>query len=634
MCGIAGALVFNKSDYLVETAYLNKMRDTMIHRGPDGGDTWVSKDKKIGLAHRRLSIIDLSVSATQPMSNEDNTIFITFNGEIYNHAEIRSELKKTHKHKWKTDHSDTEVIIHAFEQWGIKCIDKFRGMFAFAIWDSRKEELWLVRDRMGIKPLYYSVHDGRIVFASEIKALLEDPEQQRIVDERALYDYLSFLVAPAPNTLFEGIKKLPCATYIKVNKNGEFSQIKYWDMLDKKRNLKSWSHEKIATEILKELKASVKLRKESDVPVGVFLSGGIDSSTNAALFSEDAKLPVNTFTIGYKGNLKSYRNENQYARSMADTIKANYFERLLDIDDIISFLPEMIRLQDEPLADPVSVSQYYVSKLAREHGIIVCQIGEGADELFNGYRDWNDKRKIEQLGKIPCPKRLKKLSVKILSRLGRDENINFEKLRRSANGQPTFWGSNDIFTEKNKKDILSNTMNNKFKDYTTWESIKQIYAEFNKRAKEKSALNWMTYMDLTIRVPDLLLTKVDKMGMGASLEARVPFLDYKLVELALNIPQSVKIQGDSHKYILKKAVRGLIPDEIIDRKKVGFGLPIDDWYSGKLGKVIKKEIRDFVSKTDYFNKKGIEKLMKEGNSLQIWCLFNLALWWKEYIGEK
>ena len=376
MCGIAGALVFKNGNFTVTEAYVNRMRDTMVHRGPDGAGTWVAADGRMGLGHRRLAIIDLSEAASQPMCNEDGTLWVAFNGEIYNHAEIRIELERMGRHKWKTHHSDTEVILHAFEEWGINCLERFRGMFAIALWDLKARELWLIRDRIGIKPLYYSIHHNRITFASEIKALLKDPEQKRAVNEEGFYHYLSFLTTPAPQTLFAGIKKLPGGTWLRVSEDGQIREQRYWDVLDHTSPFIDVSEDVIAEKILTELRTAVELRKVSDVPVGVFLSGGIDSSTNAALFSEGEDRPVKTFTIGYDDEYETYPNELQYARQMANEVRAEYHERLLSVSDLIDFLPKMVQLQDEPIADPVCVPVYYVSQLARENGVIVCQVGE------------------------------------------------------------------------------------------------------------------------------------------------------------------------------------------------------------------------------------------------------------------
>jgi len=610
---------------------LIKMRDTMAHRGPDGAGKWVSKDRKVSLAHRRLSIIDLSESASQPMCNEDGTLWISFNGEIYNHAEIRKDLDQIGGHYWKTDHSDTEVILHAFEQWGINSLEKFRGMFAIALWDVRKRELWLIRDRIGIKPLYYSFLNGRINFASEIKALLEDPEQKRAVHEEAFYHYLSFLTTPPPQTLFAGIKKLPAGTWLNVRENGKIRETRYWDVWDHTQPFVDVPENEIATQIISELRTAVKLRKVSDVPVGVFLSGGIDSSTNAVLFSEGEERPIKTFTIGYEGDYQSYPNEMEYARKVALLVGAEYHEQLLTQNDLIDFLPRMIHLQDEPIADPVCVPVYYVSKLARDSKVIVCQVGEGADELFWGYPGWKMALQIQNYDDFPMPLALKRLGLTALRLLGKGETFYYEWLRRGTVKQPIFWGGAEGFTEAQKLRLLSPRLRKEFADLTSWEVLEPIRKRFAEKAWEKSNLNWMTYLDLNLRLPELLLMRVDKMSMGVSLEARVPFLDHKFVELTMSIPASVKTKNGTLKYILKNAVRGLIPDEVIDRKKQGFGVPVHEWFFDRLGEKSKKEINDFCHRTDFFNESEVMRLFDQTRGTQVWYLLNFALWWKEYI---
>ena len=634
MCGITGALVFEGSAFRVSEQYIIAVRDTMIHRGPDGCGVWVSKNGRVGFGHRRLSIIDLSEAASQPMNNEDNSLHIIFNGEIYNHAEIRKELENLGGYRWKTDHSDTEVILHAFEQWGIDCVKKFRGMFAIALWDDKNKDLWLIRDRIGVKPLYYSIHNGRLTFASEIKALLQDPEQKRVVNEEALFHYLSFLTTPAPLTLFEGISKLPCGSWLKINSTGEITEQRYWDVLDNTTSVAALSEDEIASKILSELREAVKLRTVSDVPVGVFLSGGIDSSTNAALFAEGAgKNQIKTFSIGYEGEYKSYKNELNYAKKVADVIGAEYHEKLLNIDDLISFLPEMVRLQDEPIADPVCVPVYYVSKLARENGIIVCQVGEGADELFWGYPGWKTSLLLQRYNDLPVPIWLKKIGLAGMRFFNKELSFSYEWLRRGAIGQPIFWGGAEAFTETHKKRLFSPRLRIKFSNLTSWKAIRPIRQRYEEKAKEPSRLNWMTYLDLNLRLPELLLMRVDKMSMGVSLEGRVPFLDHKLVELAMSIPEEMKIKHGILKYILKKAVRGIIPNEIIDRKKQGFGVPVYEWFFDRLGNQIRQELDEFCRKTDFFDREEVFRLIDNGKAAQVWYLFNFALWWKEYIHD-
>ena len=632
MCGINGAFSFANSGFRVTEDYIAKMRDTMAKRGPDGAGAWVSGDGRIGLGHRRLSIIDLTAIANQPMTNEDGTLQVVFNGEIYNHAAIRAELEAIGGHTWITDHSDTEVILHAFEEWGIDCLHKFRGMFAIALWDAKKEELWLIRDRIGIKPLYYSIHHGRIVFASEIKALLQDPEQKRAVHEEAFYHYLSFLTTPAPQTLFDGIKKLPGGTWLRVKMGGEMREEKYWDVWDHVAPLNGVSEEEIAERVLAELRTAVTLRKVSDVPVGVFLSGGIDSSTNAALFSEGEGGPVKTFSIGYEGTYESYQNELHYAKQVADFVGAEYYERKLTQDDLIDFLPEMVLLQDEPIADPVCVPVYYVSQLARDNGVIVCQVGEGADELFWGYPSWKTSLQSQmQANQIPVPAAVKKLGLAGIRALGKQDSGRYEKLRRAANGQPLFWGGAEAFSESQKQALLSPRLQKQFADLTSWDALKPIHDRFLSKAWDTSPLNWMSYVDLNLRLPELLLMRVDKMSMGVSLEARVPFLDHKFVELAFSIPPDIKTKNGELKHLLKKAVRGVIPDEIIDRKKQGFGVPVYEWFFDKLGGHARRELSEFCDATDFLNKAEVMRHIDCGNGPLVWYLLNFALWWKQYI---
>jgi asparagine synthase (glutamine-hydrolysing) len=629
MCGIVGILGFNESGYCVDRALLEQMRDTMVHRGPDGSGTFVSRDGKLGLGHRRLSIIDLSPSAGQPMASSDGVIQLVFNGEIYNHAEIRTELSRLDPRPWQTDHSDTEVIIRAYEQWGIECIERFRGMFAFALWDGRSRDLWLVRDRIGIKPLYYSVFGDHVAFASEIKALLADPAQKRAVAPESFYHYLSFLTTPAPNTLFEGIKKLAGGCLLRISADGRMEEQRYWDVWDHAKRIDADENE-ITAMVLEELRTAVKYRKVSDVPVGVFLSGGIDSSTNTALFSEGGG-GVKTFSIGYEGDNKSYENELEYARMMANSVGAEYFEKLLKVDDLIDFLPTMIHLQDEPIADPVCVPVYYVSKLARDNGVTVCQVGEGADELFWGYPFWKRLLKLQETASLPIPGFMKRAALPLIGAWQGKDSFAYEYARRGAAGIPIFWSGAESFTEEEKRRLLSPTLRKKFHGYTSYEAIRPIRERFEQKAWEPSHLNWMSTVDLNLRLPELLLMRVDKMSMGVSLEGRVPFLDHKFVELAMSIPSAMKTTDGVSKYLLKKAVRGVIPDVLIDRKKQGFGIPMDEWFFERLGDTIRRELMDFCDHTDFLDRTEVLRLINSKKRNKVWFLFNFALWWKQYI---
>ena len=629
MCGIVGIVNYN-SNKLVEESVLVKMRDTMVHRGPDGEGIWISRDRRTGFGHRRLSIIDLSDSAKQPMCNEDGTIWIVFNGEIYNHAEIRPELERR-GHKFKTNHSDTEVIIHAFEEWGVDCVHRFRGMFAFALRDEKKKELYFFRDRLGIKPLYYTVSNGSLLFASEIKAILTYPGVSRSVNEESFYHYLSFLTTPAPNTLFKGIMKLPAGCYIEVSDKGHFETKRYWDVLEHTNPLIGVSEDEIAARIIEELRVAVKYRKVSDVPVGIFLSGGIDSSTNAVLFTENEANPVRTFSIGYDKEYQSYKNEFKYAQIIAKLVNAKHFERKLSVDDIVNFLPKMVYHQDEPIADPVCVPVYYVSKLARDNGVIVCQVGEGSDELFCGYPSWKNSLRMQHICDSPLRHSLNIFGSFFLKCTGKDQGGYYEWLRRSRNREPLFWGGAEAFFETEKKRLISPRLQKQFSNISSFDVLKEIYSRFHTKAWERTHLNWMSYLDLNLRLPELLLMRIDKMSMAVSLEARVPFLDHKFVELAMSIPESVKISNGELKHILKKAVIGLLPQEIIIRKKQGFGLPIYEWFFDKLGNMAREKISQFSRRTDFFSESYIKTLLSTRDFNKLWYILNFVLWHEKWI---
>jgi len=629
LCGINGTLAVDDG-YRVDPTLLARMRDTLAHRGPDGAASWISDDARVGLAFRRLAIIDLSETAMQPMPNEDGAIRVVFNGEIYNHRELRKELQAL-GHEFRTDHSDTEVIVHGFEEWGIDVLQRLRGMFAIGVWDARERALWLARDRIGIKPLYWTLHHGHLNFASEIKALLVDPQQERAVDEESLYHYLSFLTTPAPQTLFRGIRKLAGGTWLRVDASGNVREQRYWDVWEGVDPLTSVSDDEIAARVLDELRTSVRLRKLADVPVGVFLSGGIDSSTNAALFSEGEGAPIKTFSIGYEGEYESYKNEFGYARQMAELVGADHHERRLTIDDALDFVPEMVRLQDEPIADPVCIPVYFVSKLARDNGVVVAQVGEGSDELFWGYPSWKILLNLQRYDDLPVPRALKHAGVALAGALGKGERREVEYLRRGAAGVPVFWSGAESFTEAQKQTLLSSRLRRQLSGLTSWDAIEPIRRRFDAGAWERSHLHWMSYVDLNLRLPELLLMRVDKMSMGVSLEGRVPFLDHEFVELAMSIPEKSKTNGGTLKHILKKAVRGVIPDELIDRPKQGFGVPVYEWFFDRLGDEARRELDAFTRDTDFLDRAQVMRYLDEKRGPEVWYLLNFALWWKEYV---
>ncbi|MBI2280584.1 MAG: asparagine synthase (glutamine-hydrolyzing) [Bacteroidetes bacterium] len=656
MCGFVGYVGLTNAEP-ISLGVFSSMNDVISHRGPDGeGFAFFGKysdqdilnfknqrpealvfrepsKRTIALAHRRLSIIDLSTNALQPMQSIDKNITILFNGEIYNYQEIKAELLKK-GHQFQTNHSDTEVIINAYIEWGIDCLKKFRGMFSIALWDEKKDTLWLIRDRIGIKPLYYTHQNGRVYFGSEIKAIIEDSSIKRAINHEGMYNYLSFLTVPAPQTLFENIYKLPAGHLIKIE-NGKFENpIEYWDVFDDVI-LNTSSEEIITKEVLEKLTESVNYHGVSDIPVGIFLSGGIDSSLNAALFSKIATYPVKAFSVGYENdeNLKSYTNEFKYAQQAAKHANCEYYQQILTQQDFIDFLPKLIHHQDEPIGDPVCMPVYYVSKLAKENNISVCQVGEGSDELFWGYSSWKYMLRLQNLNDITIvPKGFKKLILNLLKSLGKNDTVYYEWLKRGIEGKKIFWSGAEAFTETQKNKLLSKKFIDKIQpNYSSWEIVDKHYQNFKQKATEKSNLNWMSYIDLKMRLPELLLMRVDKMSMAVSLEARVPFLDDRFVSYAMGIPTKLKTTKGESKYILKQAIKNIIPDSIIHRKKQGFDAPVYDWMMDDLGNIAREKIALFNEHTGYLNESYINTIFEKKNGKQLWFVLNLALWWEYYI---
>jgi len=633
MCGIAGTLVFDNAQFRVTGPYLSRMRDQMAHRGPDGAGLWIAEDGRIGLAHRRLAIIDLSDSAAQPMS-DGGGLHVVFNGEIFNHVELREELRRLGHSTWTTDHSDTEVILRTYAQWGIAGIHRLRGMFAIALWDDSQKILWLIRDRLGIKPLYFSVHHGRLTFASEIKSLLADPEQNRRVDEEALHDYLSFLTSPAPKTLFEGIEKVSAATWVRVTPNGSMVEERYWEAFDHSPDLDGKPETEIVQALRSALSDSFECHTVSDVPVGVFLSGGLDSSAIAAMNARTGSGPVRTFSIGYGRHYDSYADELPYARQMAEAIGAEHKERVLVVNELIEFLPKMIWSQDEPIGDPLCFPLYYLSRLARDNGVVVCQVGEGADELFFGYTGWKTALQLSRVDSLPVPRILKMAGLGLLRLAGRDDTTYYELLRRGAEGVPIFWGGAQAFTESQKQRVLSPRLRRLFARRTSWDSLRPIRERFEERRPRHAHFDWMRYLDLNLRLPELLLMRMDKMSMAVGVEVRVPFLDHRLVEFAMGVPDSLMLKNGRFKHLLKEAVAPDVPPNLVNRPKQGFVVPVREWFIDQLGEHAREVLMKFCAETDYLNRRTVIDLLERRQGHRIWYLLNVALWWNTFIGQR
>src|SRR4026207_2046790 len=441
MCGICGVWEYGASEGRIDLSLIARMRDEMTHRGPDDSGELIFDEHRGGLGFRRLAIIELSAAGHQPMHGCDERTWLVFNGEIYNHAELRSDLEaRGHKYASRTD---SETIIHAYEERGLDFIHDIEGDYAIALWDARAQQLVLVRDRIGVKPLYFYHRDGRFIFASEIKAILQHPAVTPDIDEESLYDYLSFLTTPAPSTLFRDIQKLPAGHMIVLKRDGTIKMQCYWDALPSPHPPERSEAEHRA-EILRLLRDSIRKRMMSDVPFGVFLSGGVDSSANVALMSEQRTRPVETFTVGFSD--AEYLDELDSARRIAKQFATNHHEVIISEKEMQDFLPGLVFHQDEPIADPVCVPLYYVSKLARETGTKVVQVGEGSDELFCGYSDYAlyldfHNRVWRHLARLPAPIRraISGVTVPAMAAFGKKRQA-VELLRRLGADEPLFWG--------------------------------------------------------------------------------------------------------------------------------------------------------------------------------------------------
>lgn len=632
MCGIVGIVQPAGGLGQADVALVHAMRDTMISRGPDDAGLWSSPDGRAVLGHRRLSIIDLSTAASQPMVTEDGRLALVFNGEIYNHRELRQELIGEGIDTWRTDHSDTEVLLRGLQHHGLAFVNRLRGMFAFAVWEGKRRELWLARDRVGIKPLYYHQAGGRIYFASEIKAIVEDGRVARRVNENALVHYLTFLVSPAPETMFRDIYKLEAGSVVTFREDGARTISRYWDPLQAAKWDGPRAYDELVSQTANLIEEAVRIKSVSDVPIGIFLSGGIDSSTNAVLFAEqNGGEAVRTFSIAYDAaSSPGYPSELRYAKAVASHVGARNDARILTEHDVLEFVPRMIELQDEPIGDPVCAPVFFVSKLAKDNGVTVCQVGEGADELFFGYPIWQLKLRLQMAlsSAEAVGRRLARGAARAGGWLGRTRPEG-EALRRFGRGLPVFWGGADAFTEA-EKDRLLGSQRGAHRDVTST-VIERMFDEFRRSPAADDPGRWMTYVDLKIRLPELLLMRVDKMSMGVSVEARVPFLDHHVVEWAMGIPTPMRLRHGRLKAILKDAIRGRLPTDIVERPKQGFGVPVHDWVTGRFGRQAASIITDFAKRTGVLNEKGVRSVVEGRRGARLWYLLNLALWHQRWI---
>jgi len=630
MCGIAGILEFGHGARASASA-LREMCRAITHRGPD--DEGFYTDGAVGIGMRRLSIVDVA-GGHQPLSNEDGTLWIVFNGEIYNHGELRQQLI-ARGHRYNT-HSDTETIIHLFEEYGADCVQQLRGMFAFAIWNRNTRTLFIARDRLGIKPLYYKLTPERLLLGSEIKALLAHGGVRPDFNRTALPEYLAFGYLSGEESFYNGILKLMPGHTMTVSPNGQTDIRQYWDLeASTTHETGVGGHdESYYVQTYRELlEGAVNSHLMSDVPLGVFLSGGVDSSAVAALMTRLRREPVETFSVGYAE--QSY-SELPFARTVSDHIHSRHHEVLLSEDDFFGALPHLIWHEDEPIVWPSSVSLYFVARLARER-VTVVLTGEGADETLAGYTRYAFTLKnaaMDRAYRSLIPGIARRGLRNILansSMLGATLRRKLEHtfLAKDGNSWPSFYFDNffSAFGEAEQKGLLSSDFARESAPSTAY---KNVLAYWEHSSGE--ILQRLLYTDIKTYLVELLM-KQDNMSMAASIESRVPFLDHVLVEFATRIPREVQIQGMAGKRILKKAVEDLLPHSILYRQKLGFPTPWSGWLSGPRLQTIREMLLEPRSlNRGYFRREAVEKLFHDhfsqhrDNADRIWRLLNLEMW--------
>ena len=619
MCGIAG-FVLSKIDDL-NNGVLKAMANALAHRGPDdeGYYTWAPQDRayRIGLAHRRLSIIDLD-SGHQPIGNEDDTIQIVFNGEIYNYKELRDALI-SRGHRFKTN-SDTETIVHAYEEYGYDCLSHFRGMFAFAIWDSNKQTLFLARDRYGKKPLYLHRSGNDLLFSSEIKSILASGTYRSGVDTQAIWHYLSYRYVPGPLTLFEEISKLPpghCATW----RDGHFSQWSWFTPSDCLPQSQVYTGNDPVGDFLEELDESVRIRLVSDVPFGAFLSGGIDSSAVVGLMSKHCSSPVKTFSVGFA---ESEYSELAYAKTIAEQFKTDHHELTVSQAHLMDHLPTLIRYRDAPVAEPSDIPIYLLSREARKHVKMVLT-GEGSDEILGGYPKHVYERLVDYYQLIPATirKSLVEPAIRRLPYRYRRAKTAINNLGLAAwdDRMPRWFGA---LSWREREEFISFSCN----------APPSLHMS---PCKDSSALRRILCFDQTSWLPDNLLERGDRMTMAASIEARMPFMDHELAAFVSSMPDRYRVRGKSTKWLLREAMKQILPTEILERPKVGFRVPVNEWFRGQMKDYLLDHLTGPSSRTAaYYKNDALHRVLDEhirgrqNHEKLLWMLLNLELWHREY----
>jgi asparagine synthase (glutamine-hydrolysing) len=626
MCAIAGIYNF-KSLEPVSRRLLKAMTDTMVHRGPDDEGFYCSGP--VGLGHRRLSIIDLA-GGHQPIANEDETVWVVFNGEIYNFGDLHDQLVKK-GHIFKT-RSDTEVIVHLYEEEGEKCFEKLRGMFAVAIWDGRNRKLLLARDRVGKKPLFYFYDGCRIAFASEMKAILELPGVPREIDPQAVSDYFSFLYVPAPKSIFRNIRKILPGHYLVVSRDS-ILETEYWDLTF--NHTEERSEEQWCERILETYREAVSVRLMSEVPLGAFLSGGVDSSSVVALMTGLVDGRVTTCSIGFE---EEEFNELRYASEIASRFKTDHHEHMVRAD-AVAIVEKLVWHYDEPFADSSAVPTYYVSKAAREH-VTVALSGDGGDENFAGYRRYYfDQRENWIRSWLPAGIRqpvfgaLASLYPKAdwAPRVFRGK-ATFQNLARCP--VAAYFRSVSGCTPELKIDLLHRDITHQLRGYDSLDVLREYY----EKSDTEDLLSRVQYVDIKTYLTDDILAKVDRASMAVSLEVRAPILDHKLMELAASIPSSLKLRGMNGKYIFKGSLQDTLPKSALNRKKMGFGVPLAQWFRNDLKELAYSAIFD-QNQGAFLNESTIKRVWQEhqsglrNRSTELWMLLMFRLWERKFMKD-
>ncbi|KKU48135.1 asparagine synthase (glutamine-hydrolyzing) [Candidatus Uhrbacteria bacterium RIFCSPLOWO2_12_FULL_46_10] len=635
MCGITGKIYFHNGGRVSEKE-IHRMNEKIKHRGPDGEGIYINQRGNVGLGHRRLAIIDLSPAGHQPMSNEDGTVWIVFNGEIYNFQSLRHDLEKQ-GHKFKS-HTDTEIIIHLWEEHGENCLKYLRGMFAFAIWDERKQKLFLARDRVGKKPLKYYIGKDFIVFASELKAFLGEPDVPREMDFEAIHHYLTFQYVPHPMTGFKNVKKLPAAHYLTINLFGTTPKIseptRYWNLdYSKKLNL---SEEEWCERILAKLNECVKIRMIADVPLGAFLSGGVDSSAIVALMAKNSPQPVKTFSIGFSEKAFS---ELPYARMVAERYGTNHQEFIVE-PNAIEVLPKLVYHYEEPYADSSALPTFYLSQMTRQY-VTVALNGDGGDENFAGYPWYHVMHIAARYNKLPyLIKKTNHLIVDTIARfMHQSAFLRYGMIyTKGSLSSPAYMHTELLayLNEQEKETMYNNEYLSLLESHPTWKFLEQYYMQ----ARRYDPIDAALFTDINTYLANDLLPKVDVASMSVSLEARSPLLDHEFMELVAQIPSSLKIRHGEKKYIFKKLLEPLVPREVMYRKKRGFNIPINLWFHTSLYEYAKEILLNNNALNQLILKENaVESLLsrhhqvaKEGR--RIWLLLTLELWFQNFLKYK